>query len=249
MPEPARTGNNSQPRADPLDGNHAGIGYLHDCQGATAADLMSFGYDRLGNVTMRGKDTYKFDGLNRMLEAVGKAKYVYDGHGRRVADIRPDGSQEISIYTFDGKLMYSVAQPAGTKSSVATAHRYLNDSLVKSGLDFVHTDGLRSVVAKTRASAATAMRTRYEPYGLTAAGTVPTVGFGGHVNDGYTGLVYMQQRYYDPLTGRFLSVDPVVTDMNTGDSFNRYAYANNSPYKYFDPDGRFSAQTAPTWDL
>jgi len=36
-----------------------------------------------------------------------------------------------------------------------------------------------------------------------------------------------------------LSIDPVVTDANTGTSFNRYTYANNSPYKYIDPDGRF----------
>jgi uncharacterized protein RhaS with RHS repeats len=48
----------------------------------------------------------------------------------------------------------------------------------------------------------------------------------------------MQQRYYDPVAGRFLSVDPVVTDAKTGSSFNRYAYASNSPYKYIDPDGR-----------
>jgi FlaG/FlaF family flagellin (archaellin) len=35
-----------------------------------------------------------------------------------------------------------------------------------------------------------------------------------------------------------LSIDPVVTDANTGDSFNRYVYANNNPYTYIDPDGR-----------
>jgi hypothetical protein len=40
--------------------------------------------------------------------------------------------------------------------------------------------------------------------------------------------------------GRFLSIDPVTTDANTGGSFNRYAYANNSPYRYVDPDGRFA---------
>ncbi|WP_426212752.1 RHS repeat-associated core domain-containing protein, partial [Massilia sp. TWP1-3-3] len=47
-------------------------------------------------------------------------------------------------------------------------------------------------------------------------------------------------RVYDKCTsgGSFLSIDPVVTDGNTGSSFNRYAYANNSPYKYVDPDGR-----------
>jgi hypothetical protein len=35
-----------------------------------------------------------------------------------------------------------------------------------------------------------------------------------------------------------MSVDPVLTDANTGASFNRYVYAINSPYKYIDPDGR-----------
>jgi RHS repeat-associated protein len=58
------------------------------------------------------------------------------------------------------------------------------------------------------------------------------------VNDPETGLTYMQQRYYDPMAGRFMSVDPVLTDANTGASFNRYVYAKNSPYNYIDPDGR-----------
>ncbi len=60
------------------------------------------------------------------------------------------------------------------------------------------------------------------------------------MNDIDTGLVYMQQRYYDPIAGRFLSIDPVVTDANTGGSFNRYNYAENNPYKFIDPDGRSS---------
>ena len=35
-----------------------------------------------------------------------------------------------------------------------------------------------------------------------------------------------------------MSIDPVLTDANTGGSFNRYAYAANNPYKYIDPDDR-----------
>ena len=54
------------------------------------------------------------------------------------------------------------------------------------------------------------------------------------------GMTYMQQRYYDPLIGRFLSVDPVTADGNTGGNFNRYWYANNNPYKFKDPDGRLA---------
>jgi RHS repeat-associated protein len=63
------------------------------------------------------------------------------------------------------------------------------------------------------------------------------IGYAGHVNDLSTGLSYQQQRYYDPLLGRFITADPVVTDMNSGGNFNRYWYANNSPYRYRDPDG------------
>jgi RHS repeat-associated protein len=109
---------------------------------------------------------------------------------------------------------------------------------------YIHTDGLGSPVARTDASGAVISRTRYEPYGYVASGAQPTIGFTGHVNDVDTGLTYMQQRYYDPVAGRFLSIDPVVTDENTGGSFNRYAYANNSPYKYIDPDGRNPALIA-----
>ena len=46
----------------------------------------------------------------------------------------------------------------------------------------------------------------------------------------------MQARYYDPMIGRFYSNDPVGSrDVH---SFNRYAYANNNPYRYTDPDGK-----------
>jgi hypothetical protein len=51
----------------------------------------------------------------------------------------------------------------------------------------------------------------------------------------------MQQRYYDPIAGRFLSVDPVTTDAKSGEHFGRYHYANNNPFKYTDPDGQIPA--------
>lgn len=48
----------------------------------------------------------------------------------------------------------------------------------------------------------------------------------------------MQQRYYDPDIGRFLSRDPVTANPNTGANLNAYWYANNNPYRFTDPDGR-----------
>tara|TARA_B100000700_G_scaffold180852_1_gene199551 strand:+ start:582 stop:1238 length:657 start_codon:yes stop_codon:yes gene_type:complete len=51
----------------------------------------------------------------------------------------------------------------------------------------------------------------------------------------------MQERYYDPVIGRFYSNDPIGwVSKSPVMSFNRYMYANNNPYKYIDPDGQFS---------
>ena len=46
----------------------------------------------------------------------------------------------------------------------------------------------------------------------------------------------MQARYYDPVIGRFYSNDPVGFTGEV-DTFNRYSYVANNPYKYTDPDG------------
>ncbi len=48
----------------------------------------------------------------------------------------------------------------------------------------------------------------------------------------------MQARYYDPLIGRFLSIDPVGFSTNAPGMFNRYAYTLNDPVNNVDPDGR-----------
>jgi RHS repeat-associated protein len=106
-------------------------------------------------------------------------------------------------------------------------------------VEYVHTDTLGSPVAITNSSGTVIERTVYEPYGAVVNRALSNgPGFSGHVTDATTGLVYMQQRYYDPALGRFLSVDPVSVDGVSGDNFNRYRYASNNPYTYRDPDGQ-----------
>ena len=74
------------------------------------------------------------------------------------------------------------------------------------------------------------------PYGESIEAPSNTIGYTSHKYDTDTGLVYMQQRYMDPAIGRFYSNDPLgFRDVH---SLNGYAYANNSPYKFVDPDGR-----------
>lgn len=105
-------------------------------------------------------------------------------------------------------------------------------------VEYIHTDALGSPVAVTNEAGTVVERTVYESYGRVVSGPVKDgPGYAGHVLDVATGLNYMQQRYYDPDLGRFLSVDPVAV-RPIGDNFNRYWYANNNPYRFKDPDGR-----------
>lgn len=116
----------------------------------------------------------------------------------------------------------------------------------QSAVRYYVTDALGSVVVVTDESGNVMERREYEPYG---AQLTPAVqdgpGYTGHVQDAATGLVYMQQRYYDPQIGRFLSVDPVTAYDNPIDQFHRYRYANNNPYKFTDPDGRQAVPDKP----
>ena len=65
------------------------------------------------------------------------------------------------------------------------------------------------------------------------------------INRGYTfhqhydklGLINMNGRVYDPIVGRFLSVDPLVGNPLSAQDYNGYSYCANNPMKYTDPSG------------
>jgi RHS repeat-associated protein len=69
---------------------------------------------------------------------------------------------------------------------------------------------------------------------VTPAGARSLFGYAGSVYDSATGLDYMNARYYDPNTGRFLSEDP--TGFAAGDA-NLYRYVGNNPVNAIDPTG------------
>lgn len=205
-----------------------------------------YAYDARGNITNRAGLALSFDTASRLTQAVGVSNYEYDGHGRRTAQWRADGTVRVSLYTLDGRLQGE----ADNRAVGSTDYIYLGGTLVAksfqhwSGIppvvSYLHADALGSPVLVTNAAGAVETRERHLSYGAPVDGTVAdTIGFTGHQEDPATGLVYMQQRYYDPAIGRFLSVDP-VTALDNGDMrhFNRYAYAYNNPYKFTDPDGR-----------
>ena len=214
-------------------------------QNTGGSTLHTLSYDVQGNVTAKDTASYTFDYGNRLRLGTGPGGsegYRYDGHGRRALAWVPAGAT-LSFYAFNGQLLYQHSTPKAR----ALDHIYLAGSLVAireapfaggSEVKYQHTDALGSPVAISNAAGTVTERTNYDPYGGAINKTVDGVGYTGHVMDPVTGLTYMQQRYYDPGMGVFLSVDPVTTNHHNGESFNRYRYGNNSPYKFIDPDGR-----------
>ena len=56
-----------------------------------------------------------------------------------------------------------------------------------------------------------------------------------------TKLYYLQTRYYDPTTCRFISADSIeYLDPETLGGLNLYAYCNNNPIANYDPNGTFA---------
>ncbi|MEZ0469588.1 RHS repeat domain-containing protein [Luteimonas salinilitoris] len=208
------------------------------------AEVTSLSYDNRGNVAARTGASFSFDSGNRLRSANQNgtaSSYVYDGHGRRVRDVT--GASKYSQYNVNGQLMYVNSLRSNQREwhiylgSRLVAIRQQNTSTGSTATQYQHLDALGSVVA--RSNSGSAIYSEYEPYGaLSNRANHDRPAYTGHVQDAATGLTYMQQRYYDPQLGLFLSVDPVTALSNPVGQFHRYRYANNNPYKFVDPDGR-----------
>lgn len=70
-------------------------------------------------------------------------------------------------------------------------------------------------------------------------------GYTGYEKDDESGLDFAQARYYNSGHGRFTSVDPLTASASIKDpqTFNRYSYVLNSPYKFTDPLGLIPEST------
>ncbi|ANB17026.1 RHS repeat-associated core domain-containing protein [Dokdonella koreensis] len=221
----------------------------------------ALGGDR-GNVTRRKlawlinvDQDYVYNLANQMTNVrahVGGAtlaSYEYDGNGRRVR-ITEGTTRRLQMYSQAGQLVYETTTVPGQPVE-ATEYYYLGRHLVAQKTNgvttYIHTDALGSVTRKTNSTGGIVEDRIYEPYGeslevTTRAPQWPQgMAYTGHVLDNLTRITYAQARYYDQLMGRFMSPDPVAPDAG---NFNRYWYANNSPFSNIDPDGRASCPSS-----
>jgi RHS repeat-associated protein len=107
-------------------------------------------------------------------------------------------------------------------------------------ITYYHNDLLGSPRVATNASGQVVWTESYTPHGQRLNGQLVSnkIWYTSRHQDDDAGLIYMGARYYDPLIGRFVGVDPKRFSVENIHSFNRYNYANNNPYKFVDPDGR-----------
>ncbi|MBS3896461.1 RHS repeat-associated core domain-containing protein [Silanimonas sp.] len=207
--------------------------------------VQAFGHDPRGNISTRLNLGHAYNSANQLVSISSGHRFEYDGHGRRTVSWRPGGGGKMDVYDAGGVLRYT----SDSRWSGAVTYLHLGRTLVAERflrwdgtgeeLRYVHTDVLGSPVLRTDRWGNVVERERFTAYGEPTDGSVrEALGFTGHMEDPALGLTYMQQRYYDPAIGRFLSVDPVGPLADPLQHFGRYHYANNNPYRYTDPDGR-----------
>ena len=119
---------------------------------------------------------------------------------------------------------------------------------------FFHNDALGSPILATDQSGNVLGKENYTPFGerriKDPAASGNRLWFTGKPQNENTGLTYLHNRYYSPDLGRFISVDPVDPIVGNVHHFNRYAYANNNPSKFIDPDGELPVLLAPiAWNV
>ncbi|CNE39549.1 Cell wall-associated polypeptide CWBP200 [Mycobacterium tuberculosis] len=217
----------------------------------------TYTYDAVGNTTKRAIDvsstntgqTLEWDTegeLTKVTENGNDVTFVYDADGNRL--IRKDAT---------GTTLY---MPGGTElraltgASTATGTRYY--SFAGQAVAMRTSDGTLTYLtvdhqgsSQVAVDATTQQSTvrRFTPFGSVRgfdddATWLGDKGFVGGTQDP-TGLTHLGAREYDPDTGRFISVDPLMDQADT-QQMNGYTYANNSPVTNADPDGKMCHRTS-----
>lgn len=201
-------------------------------------------YDEQGNTTKRYGPTgtaqslaWDIEGeLVRLTEGTKTTDYLYDANGDLL--IRRGAGTSV-LYLSGQELHYD------TGAKKFTAERYYPAGDItavrrETGLSWMVDDHHGTASMAVDATTQSVIRRYSKPFGE-SRGAAPAVwpddkGFLGKPVDSDTGLVHVGAREYDPTTGRFLSVDPILVAENH-ESLNGYAYADNTPVTKTDPTG------------
>ena len=202
----------------------------------------SYAYDSNGNtLSGDGTKTYKWDAENRMVEidytgTSNKSVFSYDGVGHRISD-----AETVSGVTTTTRYLWCGSRICQSRDgSDNVLKRYLNEGEYNLGTSqklVYMPDQLGSVRDAVDATTGTRVASYdYSPYGAVARSSV-TNGtdyiYGGLMAHPASGLLMSTTRFYDPVTGRWPTRDPIRESAGP----NLYSYVDAAPIMFGDRTG------------
>jgi len=220
--------------------------------------LTSGTYDHAGSLASWNLWSYEWDPvamMRRRTTAGRDWRFFYTAGDERFwsVDLGTWATSDFTLRDLDGKVL-RVYEAAGGKWSRFTDYVWRGEALLARDFAYTrpesfHLDHLGTPRLLTNHRAERLAQPNYFPFGeeITAETQVAErMKFTGHERDtlGTPGVAddldYMHARYANPITGRFLSVDPVLQirrSMRRPQLWNRYSYSIGNPIKYTDPSG------------
>lgn len=216
--------------------------YTYDATGKTTARPQGTDTETLGWNTEGQLDSATVpDGTT-----TDTTDYLYDASGNLL--IRRNASGETILY-LDGITEVHLKQTGTSTTSWAQRTYTLGGTAVavrtnqpgQPALTWLAGDqhGTSTLAVDNDGQATTKRYTT--PFGAPRTGGTGTwpddKGFLGKPQDDTTGLTHVGAREYDTTTGRFISLDPLLTTTDP-QSLNGYTYADNNPVTLSDPSGQ-----------
>jgi RHS repeat-associated protein len=177
----------------------------------------------------------------------GAVSIVYDGDGNRVAKTAKGVT---TYYLVDGlnptgysQVVEELQGGAVTRQYTYGLQRISENQPINSTwtVSFYGYDGGGNVRNLTNSASTVTDTYEYDAFGnvFTVGGTTPNnYLYRGEQYDPDLGLYYLRARYYNPLTGRFMSRDSEDAKLMDPATLHRYLYAKGDPINAFDPTGR-----------
>ena len=192
-----------------------------------------YSWDDNGNLLSDGVSTYTYDHANRLSSVVqgpNSYTFAYNGLGDRLLQTV---NGDLVDYTLDLNAGLTQVLSEGTNVYLYGVGRIGEDQ--PGGWQYHLVDSLDSVRQLSDASQGVSLTRGFQPFGgtLTTTGTGSSIfGFTAEQND-LTGLIFLRARYYDSLSGRFLTRDPSRLETNP------YSYVASNPTNRTDRSGLF----------
>jgi RHS repeat-associated protein len=197
-----------------------------------------FTYDAAGDLTADGVNTYSWNAEAHLKSAAG-VTYTYDGDLRRVE--KSSGTLYWYCATCGNVLAESDLSGNLTSEYAFFGDRRIARRDVSSGnVYYIFSDRLGSYRTLSDSSGNVQGESDYYPFGaerVISSTMTDNFRFAGMEWDSEDGLNHTLYRKYTPAQGRWESPDPVRGCVNFPQGQNLYAYVEDSPTNFTDPNG------------